>query len=246
MKILAIDTATEQVSIAVGDALNIAAAMHVASDRRHVEALIPAIRLLLGNLGLTVHDLSAIAVDVGPGLFTGMRVGLATAQTLADLAEIPVVGVDSLTVVAHGAHVVSPVDVDDVDIVIPVLDARRSQVYWSMFRNNFTDANPLEAVRRPRVGDVSELVEDIMDRGQRALVVGTGAVRYAEQIASCAEVVRIGHRSGLGSFAFNPHLPHASVLLPLAAEKVETGAVGETVEPLYLRAPDAEINWTTR
>ena len=68
MKILAIDTATEQVSIAVGDALNIAAAMHVASDRRHVEALIPAIRLLLGNLGLTVHDLSAIAVDVMGGL----------------------------------------------------------------------------------------------------------------------------------------------------------------------------------
>lgn len=246
MKMLAIDTATEQVSVAVGDATHTDAAIHVASDRRHVEALIPAVQLLLGNLGLTVHDLSAVAVDIGPGLFTGMRVGLTTAQTLADLAEIPLVGIDSLEIVAHGARTVAPVDVDDVDIVVPVLDARRGQVYWSMFRNNFSDTNPLEEVRRPRVGDVAELVEDVMDRGQRALVVGTGAVRYAEQIATCAETVPIGRRSGLVTFPFNPHVPHASVLLALAAARVEAGSVGGVVEPMYLRPPDAEINWMTR
>lgn len=249
MKVLAIDTATEQVSVAVGDAERIDAALHVASDRRHVEALVPAISLLLGNLGLTAHDLSAIAVDVGPGLFTGMRVGLATAQTLADIAEIPVVGVDSLTVVAHGALVASPVDVDDVDIVIPVLDARRNQVYWSMFRNNFSVANPLEAVRQPRVGDVPELLEDIMDRGQRALVVGTGANRYADDLATCVETVRIGQRSGLQTFSFDPHVPNASILLRLAAARIEHGAAGSVTaaaEPMYLRPPDAEINWTTR
>lgn len=246
VKVLAIDTATEQVSVAVGDATRVTAAMHVASDRRHVEALVPAIQLLLDNLGLGVHDLSAIAVDIGPGLFTGMRVGMATAQTLADLAEIPLVGVDSLEIVAHGARTVSPVDVDDVDIVVPILDARRSQVYWSMFRNNFSDIDPLEEVRRPRVGDVAELVEDIMDRGQRALVVGTGAQRYAEQIATCPEAVRIGQRSGLESFAFNPDVPHASVLLALAVARVDSGSIGGNVEPMYLRPPDAEINWTTR
>lgn len=115
-----------------------------------------------------------------------------------------------------------------------------------MFRNNFNETNPLDEVRRPRVGDVAELVEDIMDRGQRALVVGTGAVRYAEEIAAAPESVRIGVRSGLESFAFNPHVPHASVLLSLAAARVDSGVVTTTVEPLYLRPPDAEINWTTR
>lgn len=246
MKILAIDTATEQVSVAVGDAMRIDAAFCVASDRRHVEALVPAVSMLLGNLGLTVHDLSAIAVDVGPGLFTGMRVGLATAQTLADLAEIPVVGVDSLSIVAHGALAASPLDVDDADIVLPVLDARRSQVYWSMFRNNFSAVNPLEEVRRPRVGDVAELLEDIMDRGQRALVVGTGASRYAEELATCAETTRMGMRSGLEVFPFEPNVPQATTLLRLAAARVESGAVGDGVEPMYLRPPDAEINWVTR
>jgi|688.fasta_scaffold77293_3 tRNA threonylcarbamoyladenosine biosynthesis protein TsaB len=246
VKLLAIDTATEQVSVAVGDAHRVDAALHVASDRRHVEALVPAIQLLLGNLGISVHELSAIAVDVGPGLFTGMRVGLTTAQTLADLAEIPVVGIDSLSVVAHGALAVSPVDVDDADIVVPILDARRSQVYWSMHRNNFSTTNTLEEVRRPRVGDVGELLEDVMDRGQRALIVGTGANRYAEQLASCPETVRMGDRSGSTAFPFDPHVPHASVLLRLAAARVETGAVINAVEPLYLRPPDAEINWVTR
>lgn len=249
MKLLAIDTATEQVSVAVGDAECIEAALHVASDRRHVEALIPAIQLLLGNLGMTVHDLSAIAVDIGPGLFTGMRVGITTARTLANLAEIPVVGIDSLSVVAHGAMAASPVDVDDADIVVPILDARRSQVYWSMHRNNFSSfssANALEEVRRPRVGDVAELLEDVMDRGQRALIVGTGANRYAEQLVSCPDTVRMGDRSGSTVFSFDPHVPHASVLLRLAARKVETGAALDPAEPLYLRPPDAEINWVTR
>ena len=246
MKLLAIDTATEQVSVAVGDAERVEAALHVASDRRHVEALIPAIQLLLGNLGMTVHDLSAIAVDIGPGLFTGMRVGITTARTLANLAEIPVVGIDSLSVVAHGAMAVSPVDVDDADIVVPILDARRSQVYWSMHRNNFSSSNALEEVRRPRVGDVAELLEDVMDRGQRALIVGTGASRYAEELASCPDTVRMGDRSGSTAFSFDPHVPHASVLLRLAAREVETGATIDAAEPLYLRPPDAEINWVTR
>lgn len=246
MKLLAIDTSTEQVSVAVGDAERVEAALHIASDRRHVEALIPAIQLLLGNLGVTVHDLSAIAVDVGPGLFTGMRVGITTARTLANLAEIPVVGIDSLSVVAHGAMAASPVDVDDADIVVPILDARRSQVYWSMHRNNFSSTNSLEEVRRPRVGDVAELLEDVMDRGQRALIVGTGANRYAEELASCPETVRMGDHSGLTAFSFDPHVPHASVLLRLAARKVETGAAIDPAEPLYLRPPDAEINWVTR
>lgn len=245
MKLLAIDTASEQVSVAIGDANRIDAAFHVASDRRHVEALVPAIDLLLRNLGLTVHDLSGVAVDVGPGLFTGMRVGIATAQTLARIAELPLVGVDSLTTVAFGALQASPADVDGADLVVPVLDARRGQVYWSMFRNNFSASESLEAVRQPRVGDVAELIEDLMDRGQRALLVGTGATRYVEELRGCPETFRMGDVSGIGAYAFNPDVPNASILLGRAAILIESGGAS-SVEPMYLRAPDAEINWSTR
>jgi hypothetical protein len=115
-----------------------------------------------------------------------------------------------------------------------------------MFRNNFSTTNALEEVRRPRVGDVAELIEDIMDRGQRALVVGTGAQRYADQLATCPETTRMGMRSGSEVFVFDPHVPQASILLRIAAARVEAGAVGGAAEPVYLRPPDAEINWVTR
>lgn len=245
MRILAIDTASEQVSIAVGSDTSIDAAFHVASDRRHVEALVPAIRVAMDNLGLAIHDLSAVAVDIGPGLFTGMRVGLATAQALAMLAEIPVVGVDSLTTVAHGVVRIAPGELDDAELVVPVLDARRGQVYWSMFRNTFSVVNPLEAVREPRVGDLDELVEDLMDRGQRCLILGTGALRYREELRQVADAALVGERSGTTSFALSPHVPHASVLLGIAAGSIARG-VHPPAEPMYLRPPDAEINWITR
>lgn len=245
MRLLAIDTASEQVSIAIGTDTSVDASVSVASDRRHVEALVPAIQVAMDNLGLTVHDLSAIAVDVGPGLFTGMRVGLAAAHTLASLAEIPVVGVDSLSTVARGVAVVAPSELEEAEIVVPVLDARRGQVYWSMFRNTYSVADPLEQVRPPRVGDVDELVEDLMDRGQRSLLLGTGAVRYRENLHSVVDAALVGERTGLGSFALSPHVPHASILLGIAAEKIARGTYDEAT-PMYLRPPDAEINWMTR
>jgi tRNA threonylcarbamoyladenosine biosynthesis protein TsaB len=146
VRILAIDTASEQVSIAVGTDSNIDASFHIASDRRHVEALVPAIQVVMDNLGLTIHDLSAVAVDIGPGLFTGMRVGLATAQVLASLAEVPLIGVDSLSTVALGIVQVAPAELDEAEVVVPILDARRGQVYWSMFRNTYSATEPLEQV----------------------------------------------------------------------------------------------------
>jgi tRNA threonylcarbamoyladenosine biosynthesis protein TsaB len=245
-RLLAIDTASEHVSIAIGsDAESIEAMFSVASDRRHVEALVPAIRVAMDNLGLTIHDLSAVVVDIGPGLFTGMRVGLATARSFAALAEIPVVGVDSLSAVARGVAQIAPGELDEAEIVVPVLDARRGQVYWSMFRNTFSALDPLEQVRAPRVGDVDELVEDLMDRGQRSVVAGTGALRYREQLRDVIDAALVGERSGASSFALSPHVPHASVLLGIAAENVSRGLF-PAAEPMYLRPPDAEINWITR
>ena len=179
MKILGIDTSSEQVSVAVGDEESISASFQLASDRRHVESLIPAIELLLRNVGISIHELSAIAVDLGPGLFTGMRVGITTALTLSDIAELPLIGLDSLQVLAHGVERVALQELDDAEIVVPILDARRNQVYWSMHRINHGSSGALEEIREPRVGEIEELVEDLLDRSQRSVVLGTGAVKYA-------------------------------------------------------------------
>jgi len=247
MKILGIDTSSEQVSVAVGDEENISASFQLASDRRHVESLIPAIELLLRNVGISIHELSAIAVDLGPGLFTGMRVGITTALTLSDIAELPLIGLDSLQVLAHGIERVALQELDDAEIVVPILDARRNQVYWSMHRIDHASGGSLEEIREPRVGEIEELVEDLLDRSQRSVVLGTGAVKYTASLVEVPDLALLGERSGAHQFAFNPHLPHASTLVSLAAKKYAAGRIqGDPIAPIYLRAPDAEIQWLTR
>jgi len=247
MRILAIDTASDQVSVAVGNHEHIESSFHLESSRRHVETLVPAIELILSNLGVSLHDLSAIAVDLGPGLFTGMRVGIATAQSLAALSDLPIVGIDSLEVVANGVMRLALQELNETEIVVPVLDARRNQVYWSMFRRADLANDPLVALRKPRVGDIEELIEDLLDRGQHATLVGTGAVKYAEQLGAIRDAALVGDRTDIAHFAHNPHVPHASTLLSLASQRLATGkALGGSIKPIYLRAPDAEINWVTR
>ena len=192
MKILGIDTSSEQVSVAVGDEESISASFQLASDRRHVESLIPAIELLLRNVGISIHELSAIAVDLGPGLFTGMRVGITTALTLSDIAELPLIGLDSLQVLAHGIERVALQELDDAEIVVPILDARRNQVYWSMHRIDHASGGSLEEIREPRVGEIEELVEDLLDRSQRSVVLGTGAVKYAASLVEVPDLALLG------------------------------------------------------
>jgi tRNA threonylcarbamoyladenosine biosynthesis protein TsaB len=176
-----------------------------------------------------------------------MRVGIATALTLADIAELPLIGLDSLQVLAHGVERVALQELDDAEIVVPILDARRNQVYWSMHRIDHSTGGALEEIREPRVGEVEELIEDLLDRSQRSVVLGTGAVKYIESLIEIPDLALLGERSGVRNFAFNAHLPHASTLVSLAAKNYAAGRLeGSPIAPIYLRAPDAEIQWLTR
>ncbi len=128
--LLAFDTATEAVTVAVHDGERVVAAATTVDARRHGELLAPAITSLLDETGLVRQDLTAIAVGVGPGPFTGLRVGLVTARTLAAVLEIPVYGVCTLDVLAAQA-------VDDVAAggapFLVATDARRKEVYWAAY-----------------------------------------------------------------------------------------------------------------
>jgi tRNA A37 threonylcarbamoyladenosine modification protein TsaB len=152
-----------------------------------------------------------------------------------------------LQVLAHGVERVALQELDDAEIVVPILDARRNQVYWSMHRIDHSSSGALEEIREPRVGDVEELIEDLLDRSQRSVVLGTGAVKYIESLIEIPDLALLGERSGVRNFAFNAHLPHASTLVSLAAKKYAAGRIeGDPIAPIYLRAPDAEIQWLTR
>lgn len=127
--LLAFDTATAAVTVALHDGDRVVASSRTVDAMRHGELLAPAITAVLDEAGVVRQDVTAIAVGVGPGPFTGLRVGLVTARTLAAVLEIPVYGVCTLDVLAAEA-------VDSGGVNEPFLvatDARRKEVYWAAY-----------------------------------------------------------------------------------------------------------------
>jgi tRNA threonylcarbamoyladenosine biosynthesis protein TsaB len=133
MIVLAIDTSTDAVSVAVNNSKQLLAGAHVTSDRRHAELLAPMIENVCAQADIAMREIDVVAVDIGPGLFTGMRVGIASAKSIAQVLDVPIIGVSSLDILARS---VSTTD----RVVLSTIDARRGELYWSMYRN---DVGPL-------------------------------------------------------------------------------------------------------
>jgi tRNA threonylcarbamoyl adenosine modification protein YeaZ len=164
--LLALDTATPAVTVALHDGERVVAASTVVDARRHGELLATGITAVLDEAWVARQDLTAIAVGVGPGPFTGLRVGLVTARTLGAVLEIPVYGVCTLDVLAAEAT--------ESGIGEPFLvatDARRKEVYWASYSGL---GHRLDG---PQVSRPADLATD-------RPVVGRGAVLYPEAFPS--------------------------------------------------------------
>ena len=122
------DTATATVTVSVADGLNILAEASSTESRRHGEELAPAIAAVLGRSGVRPDQLTCVVVGVGPGPFTGLRVGLMTARTLALALDVPVLGICTLDVLAFDA-----VQLGLAEPFIVATDARRKEVYWAAY-----------------------------------------------------------------------------------------------------------------
>ena len=100
MLVLGVETATPQVGVAIGGHEGVIASFHTARDRRHAETLAPAIEFLCNQTKIDLQEIGVVAVDIGPGLFTGLRVGLATAKSIAHACKVPMIGISSLDLAA--------------------------------------------------------------------------------------------------------------------------------------------------
>ena len=227
MLILGIETATERVSVAIGGHEGVIGLFEVTKGRRHAETIVPAIEFVCRQSGIDLEEISVVAVDVGPGLFTGMRVGLASAKAIAQALNVPMIGISSLDLLAFPCRLTDRV-------VVPVIDARKNEVFYAMYRQV---PGGVQQVSEPTVGPVSELVADLLARSQDVLCVGDGALRYREEILE-------GFHCEIGGDA----QPSAAQLVQLAHARAlrEDWVNSWEIEPIYLRAPDAKINWSTR
>jgi tRNA threonylcarbamoyladenosine biosynthesis protein TsaB len=233
MRCLAIETAGAAVAVAVATESGQVLESTAHAERRHVEALHPAIERLCAEAGVRLADLDGIGVDIGPGLFTGIRVGVAAAKGIAMALGLPVVGVTSLEILAEGASAGSAASaaVGASATVVPVVDLRRGEVAWS---------GPAGIGWGP-LGDLVSVLEEAGLRDASAILAGDGALRYAGVLVGPEHP---GWRLAGGECSSPPVASLARLTLDgLAGGR---GVDSAHLEPCYLREADARINWTTR
>lgn len=246
MKLLAVETATDLVGAAVlAEDGSVVERSHL-GGRAHAELLAPAIEEVCALAGHSLHDLDALAVDLGPGLFTGLRVGVATAKALGQALGLGIIGVTSLDVLAAGAR--QAAGVFRAARVVSVVDARRGEVFAAAYdftTAGFGDDPDPAAVCDDRSealspDDLAAWLDELALNGP-LLVVGDGAVRFVELLAP-----RTGLDLGL---AASLSAPSPAVLARLAARRIVEGELprpADDVVPDYRRHADAKINWEER
>jgi tRNA threonylcarbamoyladenosine biosynthesis protein TsaB len=214
VRILAVDTATERGSVALLLDGEVAGEVRFRPRESHSVSLLPAIAFLLGQEGLGPGDLQGFAVTLGPGSFTGVRVGISTVQGLALAAGRPAVGLPTLDVLAARVAGAAP-------RLVAAVDAYRGEVFAGVYDR---EARPVGAPQRLSAeAFVEGLPED-------AVLIGDGALKYADRIAASGRCVAITTRS----------LFLAGTLARVSQPLFEAGRGGppSALRPLYLREAD--------
>lgn len=215
--ILGIDTATDTMSVAVGNASGILGELTTNLKKNHSVRLMPAIEQLLEECGIAVADLKKIAVSSGPGSYTGLRIGVTVAKTLAWDRQIPIVGISSLAVIAGNFSFAT-------EPVVPLIDARRGNVYGAVYQQG-------KSVFSDQHIALEELLAHISDR---AIIVGDISPVLKERISE-----RLGDRAIFASVDLN--FARASTLVKLALN--EAGENATQFVPTYLKLAEAESKW---
>ncbi len=228
MLLLGVETSTSRSSIALVAPDRVVASASLGVARRHGEFLGPAIRFCLEQAGVTAERITGLAVGVGPGLFTGLRVGIATAQTFAAARQLPVVGLSGLDVLAFQARYTNRT-------ICAAIDARRGELFWAFYRSS---PGGVQRQSELTLGRVDQLLAEIQADGDDCLVVGDGALTERERLLES------------GAQLAGPDLawPDAADLAELALPRFvrEETQRPEDLRPVYLRQADARIGWEER
>ena len=211
MNLLAFDSAQAACSSAILHDGTIVARRIAHMQRGHAEALMPMIVGVLGDAGIGFAALDRVAVTIGPGSYTGIRVGLAAAKGIALARGIPLIGVTTLEAVARAARPQRPAGP-----ILVVLETKRADLY----------VQPFDAALRPTAAP-RVVAPDAVEVPDGALIAGDGAVRLQPRLALRHDV----------TFAAGDGIVDAAVVAAIAAERSSSGPV----LPLYLRPPDVTL-----
>ena len=224
MRVLAFDTTSGACSVAVFENGGVLAHRRRDLSRGHAELLLPMIDSVLAEAATRYGALDILAVTIGPGTFTGIRVGLAAARGIALTMGVPIAGVNTLAAVAEGAR--SSASIDAEQAVLVLHDARRGELYAQLFPPS---AETLDA--SPAIIPVTDALS-VAPAGPGA-VVGSGAELVRDEVTQTRPDLQ---------FPDVPQDPDAIHVARIGERMMESGIVGaSSPEPLYLRAPDARL-----
>lgn len=230
MIVLSIETSTPQASVVLGSEQGILASCSLSTGSTTGEFLLPAVDFMLKEAHLSMNSIAAVAVGLGPGLFTGLRIGVTTAKTLSQALAVPIVGASSLDLLAFDGRYSQR-------LICPVLDARRGEVFYCFYRQV---RGGITRVGEYSVGPPERLMAEVESvGGGDVLLMGYGALLYRNKLQE-------NSRAEFGSLA--DAFPRASALLALALPRLfreDFDPVFE-VEPMYMRRSTAAIPWTQR
>ena len=235
MTILAVETATSLQSVAVVGENGLCATETVkqtrysatSTDRSHRWSIMPAIDRLLNALNVTLRDIDGLAVSIGPGSFTGLRVGLATMKGLAHGANKPLVAVPTLQALAFNASGLGfP--------IATLLDAKRGELFLALFH---TQQDSLVCAMEPQRLPIKNIVDTLSSQVQGTVIVLGDGVSLCRQML----LERFGQRALFP--AETACLPSAISVAHVGKERLARGMLAsEDLTPIYLRPPDAKPN----
>lgn len=230
MIILSIDSSTPVAGIAVADGNQLLGEIMLNTKNTHSEKLMPLVQQLLQELQLTVQDLDAIAVTQGPGSFTGLRIGMATAKGLVQGAGKQLIAVPTLDCLAQNL-------LHYPGIICPIMNAQKKQVYTALYRG----ADKLERLSDYQAIEAEKLAQQLQELNEDVWFVGDGVAAFADVFTEA-----LGARCHFADG--NLVLPRAGALAMLAAQKAEQGLFDDLfqTELIYIRKSEAEVQWEAR
>src|SRR6266542_1393550 len=203
MLVLGIETSTSQTTVALGSEQGIIAGTVLSTGKANHEIVMPSVRHLLQWSNISLRSLAGIAVGLGPGLFTGMRVGIATAKTLAQVLGVPIAGLASLDVVAFSVRYCRR-------LICAAIDAKRGEIFYAFYR-----PVPGGVARETDflVAAPDRLTAELEARGEDILLLGNGALVYRRTLEEAGNHVELASPA----YAF----PAATALVELAIPRFQ-------------------------
>ena len=218
MKTLALETATNAASVAIWNGEKIFSA-HCDPNQPHSATFLPAVENLLTESKITRAEINAIAVDIGPGAFTGLRHGVATAQAFALALDLPIFGVSSLKTLAF-----SVLEKSENAQILATLDARMNEIYCAVFHEN------LQEISAPFLCAVDALPD--LDFSKKIVAVGNVDKNYPQFVANLKSK----------NVAFFSEIPRAENVARLAIQNAAQEFTAQTIAPFYVRNKVAETS----